>query len=184
MSTNDQRMYDSIVGAVKSLVPNYGIDNEAKALEFIVAGDPFNVLIDIKFLEESGCYMFFSELGFTVPEANRMAYAGEICRINFDQLAIGSFDFNIEDGTTCYRLGQIYEDSLISEDTIKTTIRLVYDTVCKFNERLFNASRSDNTVDNISINALVNDAKESDNDFSDTAIEADTFAEDETVATD
>ena len=158
MSTNDQRMYDSIVSAVKSLVPNYGIDNEAKALEFIVAGDPFNVLIDIKFLEESGCYMFFSELGFTVPEANRLAYASEICRINFDQLAIGSFDFNMDDGTTCYRLGQIYEDSLISEDTIKTTFRLVYDTVCKFNERLFNASRSDNTVnDNDTDNTTVDD---------------------------
>ncbi|MCR4716360.1 MAG: hypothetical protein K5656_04185 [Lachnospiraceae bacterium] len=153
MDTNDQRMFDTILNAVKSLVPNYGVDSENKAIEFAVAGDPFNVIIDIKFLDDSGCYMLFSELGFKVPPENRANYAMEICRINFDQLALGSYDFDIKEGTTCFRFGQIYEDSLISEETLKTTIRLAYDTICKFNERLFNASRcEENAVTDIFLN--------------------------------
>ena len=173
MSTNDQRMFDAILSAVKSLVPNYGVDADSKVVEFAVAGDPFNVIIDIKFLEDSGCYMIFSELGFKVPEENRLNYAAQICQINFEQLAIGSYDFNVVDGTTCFRLGQIYEDSLISEDTMKGTIRLVYDTVCKFNELLFNASRGalptesahDNAIDK-TVEANTSNENDSD-DFND-----------------
>ncbi len=148
MGKNEERVYATVAEAVDSMVEHYDKDDEKHKFYFKVQGDPFDVSFDIRVNYEGGYIMVLSRLNFDVPQKAYGKFVSEMTSVNYDELTIGSYDFSAEDGVCMFRYSQFFKEMLISQDAIRIMIRYVYDTVCNFNERLFNATREDDDDEN------------------------------------
>ena len=141
------RMYSVLLGAVDGLVKNYMADEEKREIQFIVEAKPFDVRFRLNIRPEQEIITLFSHLMFTVPEENRDIFSREICRLNYDDLYVGTFDFDPATGGIVFRMAVIYQDSLISGVLCSAVISYAYETVIKYNEKLFLLSTGRNVSD-------------------------------------
>ena len=131
-------MLDKIIPQMGEVVSN---DSESYAIEADVAVKPFDVHLKVEIHKENGMITIYSVLPYDVPEEIRESFASYIAGLNYDNLYLGCFDYSPARGKIVFRTTIVYRDSLISEITLKDVLEYVVNSVCKFNEDIFNHTR-------------------------------------------
>ena len=137
------RMYANVLEAMDSLRLSYERSDEKRMIEFIEEAEPFPIKYRIAVRHANGTISFFSELPFRVPEERSEWFAKRLAQLVFDELYVGTFDYNPAKGNVIFRTELFYRESLVSADTILLTKTLVKDTVTEFTERIFRLSRGE-----------------------------------------
>ena len=138
---SSKRMYDTVLKACELMFKSFDRNDENKEVEFRVSGDPFPVHFKITVRSDKGLLTFFSVLGFKVAKEKRQEFSLKICKINYEDLYAGSFDFNPETGAAVFRVSVPYKDSLISKETVCDIIKYIRNVLNEYNEELFMLSR-------------------------------------------
>lgn len=143
MENSFKRLYDTMLKALDNMVSGYELNQEKHMAIFKVAGDPFDIMLTVRVEEEFEQFVVLSQLEFIVPDKYKPEYLMIVSSINFEEMFLGGFDFSLTEGVTVFRYSQICEESLMSQEAMEIAIKYVYDTVNKYNERLFRASRGE-----------------------------------------
>lgn len=123
-------------------------DDEELSIEMIVRGSDLPMEVRFRVIDERKVMRLISLLPFRVPQEKRADMAGVICRIN-DQLLNGCFDFNLEEGVVIFRLTQIFQGSLIGDETIRYMLALSFTTIDEYNDKLFMFTQDKMTADEV-----------------------------------
>lgn len=131
MLDNRNWHYDKIED---DLIIKSGVKGEDLPIEFIMRVNPRNEIVS-----------FISWLPFKVDESKRidMALATSVANYN---LADGSFDYDITDGTILFRLTSSYRGSILSEDLFEYMLVIASSTVDDYNDKFFMISKGMLTV--------------------------------------
>lgn len=141
MENAAKRLYlilDKIIPQMGDVVSN---DAESYAIEADVDASPFEVHLKVEIHKENGMITIYSVLPYDVPEELKDSFAEYITGLNYDNLYLGCFDYSPARGKVVFRTTIVYRDSLISEVTLKDVLEYVVNSVCKFNEDIFNHTR-------------------------------------------
>ncbi len=137
------RMYAYVLQAMDSLKITYSRSDEKRMIEFTEEASPFPIKYRIAVRNANHTISFFSELPFRVPDKLSEWFAKRLAQLVYDNLYVGTFDFNPAKGSIVFRTELFYQESLISTDTILLTKAFVEDTVTKYTEALFRLSRGE-----------------------------------------
>lgn len=137
------RMYANVIKAMEAVKTEYARFDDKRMVEFTEEASPFPIKYRIAVRYANDTVSFFSELPFRVPEERAEWFAKRLVQLVFDNLYVGTFDFNPVKGNIVFRTELMYRESLISSDTILLMKGLVGDTVAKYTEKLFRLSRGE-----------------------------------------
>ncbi len=131
------RVFNTLKTVVSNLVKNYDCDEEKMSFLFFVTAEPFEIAFKLMLHPADGLLTMYSKLPFTVDEPYREAYATAVCRLNYDRMYGGTFDFSPEKGSTVFRLPVPYIKSLISPELLENVVRSTHDTVARYSSYLY-----------------------------------------------
>lgn len=113
--------------------------------KFLIEGNaeamPFTAHLKVTVYPENGIMTIFSVLPFDVPVEKALEYSKLICLINYNDFYTGSFDYHPDRGKVVFRVAIPYSNSLISETLVEECLNYTINTVSKYSERLFEATR-------------------------------------------
>ena len=131
-----QAAYKTLLKALDAIDWKYDKNDEKLRIDFSVKGDDlpmsFIMLIDV----DRQLVRLMSFLPFNFPEDKRLEGAIATSFVNY-KLADGSFDYDITDGETSFRLTSSFRNSLISESLLRYMVQCAIYTVDKYNDKLF-----------------------------------------------
>lgn len=137
------RVYAVVCRAMEEIGQECARNDERRMLEAVMPGDPFPVKLRIAVRETTDTLGFFSEYPFRVPEKNAEFFAKKLAQLVYDNLYLGTFDFNPTTGQVVFRTEIMFRDSLISAETVLKLRKYVYETVTGYGEKLFWLSRGE-----------------------------------------
>lgn len=141
MENAARRIYDILDKLMPQLGEVVSNDEENYAIEVDVEAKPFDVHLKVEVHKENGIITIYSVLPYDVPEEVKSSFAEYITGLNYDNLYVGCFDFSPKRGKVVFRIALVYRESLLSSNTLKETLEYVVQTVCKYNEDIFNHTR-------------------------------------------
>ena len=140
---NVMKVFETVCAAITEAGLRYERNDAKRVIEFTLAANPFPVAYRIAVRAANKTISFFSELPFRVPKDRAEWFAKRLSKLVFDNLYVGTFDFNPDNGLIVFRTEIMYQESLISKQTIQLMKNIVYDTVTKHTEALFRLSRGE-----------------------------------------
>ncbi len=140
---NVMRMFETVCAAIAEDGLRFERNDAKRVVEFKLAATPFPVAYRIAVRSANRTVSFFSELPFRVPKERAEWFAMRLSKLVFENLYVGTFDFNPENGLIVFRAEIMYQESLISKQTIQLMKNIVYDTVTKHTEAIFRYSRGE-----------------------------------------
>lgn len=115
--------------------------DEKFLIESNVEATPFTVHLKVTVYPENGVMTIFSVLPFDVPAEKSLEYSKLICMINYTDFYTGSFDYHPDRGKVVFRVAVPFRNSLISDSLVEECLNYTVNTVSKYSERLFEATR-------------------------------------------
>lgn len=135
-----QTAYKTLLKTLDSIDWKYKKDDEKMRIVFSVKGDDlpmdFIMIVDA----DRQLIRLVSFLPFSFPQDKRIEGAMATSQINY-KLADGSFDYDISDGETSFRLTSSFLKSLISEKLLRYMVQCAIYTVDEYNDKLFMLSK-------------------------------------------
>ena len=125
----------------KSIKDSLIINEEKLQIDGDFSAEPFNVHLKFSIYPENGMMTFFSLLPFDVPATKVSEFAKLVCTVNYYDFYAGNYDYNPDTGKVVFRLAVLYRGSIISSELLAESVQYVVDTVSKYNQRFFEASR-------------------------------------------
>ncbi len=101
----------------------FGVNRNNMDIPFVIFVDPDRQLIRIS-----------SRLPFEVDKDLRVTVAVALNYVNY-QLADGSFDFNIGDGTISFRMTSSFKESVIGAELFSYMVNCTVETVYRYNDK-------------------------------------------------
>ena len=114
---------------------NYQKDEENLAIFTGFSGDDLSMQFKVSIDAKRQLVYLISGLPFKMCEEKRVEGAVATCEINYE-LADGSFDYNVLDGTIGFRMTSSYRESLIGTELMQYMIDCACYTVDKYNDKL------------------------------------------------
>lgn len=132
---------DRLYGIVKEMALKVGDfvceDKDKREVEIDVESQPFKVHMKLAVTESSGLFTIYSVLPYKVPETSASEFGPYICKLNYDNMYFGMFDYSPDSGNVVFRTAMLYEESLFSNETVLKNIQYVRETVDKYNQEIF-----------------------------------------------
>ena len=132
--------YSSICAVLDARNWTYDKDDENLRIDVGVNGEDLPMDIVISVDAEYQLVKLQSLLPFKIEESKRVEGSIATNYINF-QLANGSFDYSIYDGSVAFRLTQSFRDSYIVNSVYNYMIDIACQTIDKFNDALLMLSK-------------------------------------------
>ena len=118
----------------------YKLAQEKLMVRLGVNGDEIAMEISARIDGEREQIYMISFLPFKIPEDKRIDTAIAILEAN-RQMAMGSFDLDLTDGTVSYRIVSTYKGSLLSTEAVKLMIDALCSLVDEYNDQLLALSK-------------------------------------------
>lgn len=128
-------VYDILCAMMDSNEWGYQRDEENLAIYTGFSGDDLSMQFKVSIDAKRQLVYLISALPFKMCEDKRVEGAVATCEINFE-LADGSFDYSVTDGTIGFRMTSSYRESLVGTDLMKYMIDCACYTVDKYNDKL------------------------------------------------
>lgn len=147
MEEQAKKIYEGICTALDNRKWYYDRDNDRLLVRFTVNGDDIPMKF-VMFVEpQQQVVRAMSFLPFKVPEEKRREMAVGVCAINF-RLIEGNYDFDMSDGSLCYRITASYRASEIGDGLFQRMISMGCAAVDKYNDRFLALSKGYLTLEN------------------------------------
>lgn len=114
---------------------NYEKKEEEYKIIFRTRGEDLTIPITIKVFPERQVAMLISYLPFDIPEDKRVEAAVALCALN-DRIVDGSFDFDIGDGSVCFRMTNSFAESDLSMEVFNYLLFCSFATIDEYNDKL------------------------------------------------
>ena len=129
-------VYNTILSVLDGRSWKYDKKEEDRVIFLKVTGDDLPMDFVIRVLDEQQVISIISFMPTSRPEDKRVEGAIATTIIT-NQLADGSFDYDVSDGTIMFRITSSFKDSLIGETLIQYMIDISASTVDAYNDKLF-----------------------------------------------
>ena len=113
----------------------YGKDEENFIIYFGVNGDDMNMPFVIFVDSDRQLVRLSSRFPFKVDKDSRVTVAVALNYVNY-QLADGSFDFNVGDGTISFRMTSSFRESVIGAELFSYMVDCTAETVDRYNDKV------------------------------------------------
>ena len=120
-------------------------DND-QVITLTAQGEDFPIPLIIRVIGEIEILRISSPIPGNFPEDKRIDAAVAVATIN-DQLMIGTFTLDMNDGSVAYRICHNFHDNDISEEQIRYLITAMFKITDDFNDSLFLLSKGMITLD-------------------------------------
>lgn len=135
MMKKAKEVYGILCAMMDSNEWRYEKDEENLAIYTSFSGDDLSMQFKVSIDAKRQLVYLISALPFKMCEDKRVEGAIATCEINYE-LADGSFDYSIQDGTIGFRMTSSYRESLVGVDLMKYMIDCACFTVDKYNDKL------------------------------------------------
>lgn len=129
-------VYSTILSVLDGRGWKYDQEEEKNTIFLKLSGDDLPMDFVIRVLEEQQVISIISFMPTSMPEDKRVEGAIATTIIT-NQLADGSFDYDVSNGAIMYRITSSFKDSLIGEKLIGYMIDVSALTVDEYNDKLF-----------------------------------------------
>ncbi len=130
-----KEMYDTLCKALDEREWHYDKHEEDMVVTCGVSGDDIPMRLIIRIMPERQLAQVLSPLPFDIPEDKRVDVAMALTMVN-DRLANGSFDFNLAEGSTVFRLTTAFMDSTLSTEVFNYMVGVTAATVDEYNDKI------------------------------------------------
>lgn len=131
------RLYGIVKETALSVGKFVSEDKAKRELEINIESKPFDVHMKLSVTESSGLFTIYSILPYKVPEESASEFGPFICKLTYDNVYFGTFDYSPERGMVLFRTSMLYEESLLSKETVMRNILYVRGAVDQYNQEIF-----------------------------------------------
>ena len=136
MTAQAKYLYDWMCKYLEEKKWKFQKEEDDLAIHFMVSGDDFPMIFYMHIDSDRELIRMISLLPFKFDEDKRLDGAIATCYIT-NQLADGSFDYNIKTGSVLFRMTASFANSKIGTDLIDYMIDCSAYTVDEYNDKLF-----------------------------------------------
>lgn len=130
-----QETFENLCETFDSKGLHYEKDESKLRIECEAQGDDLPVNIIFRIDAEKERVKLLSILPFTTPEDKRFDLAVAVSMVNY-RIVNGCFDYDITDGTMCFRMTCAFMDTTVKSDTFLYMLFCAFATVDKYNDKL------------------------------------------------
>lgn len=126
----------------------YDPDEEKLVIHTGARGDDLPMDLILDFDVDRNILMVLSRLPFRFSEEKRMEGA-VACSILNDALAVGNFDYDLTDGSVCYRSTTCFEGITLTDAIFEFMIHFTCGVVDKYNDKLLMVDKGMLSIDEL-----------------------------------
>lgn len=135
-----QKMYQTLCNVLDERQWPYEKTPDKLMVDFSGKGEDLPLSFRIRVDAQRQLMVLYSMLPFKFPE-DRITQAAVATMYINDSLLNGSFDLDITDGSVCFRVSNLFRDSLISPEAFHFLLEYSIHFVDEYNDKLFGLAK-------------------------------------------